>query len=284
MQKRKQYLLLIVGTFLMGIAYKCIYDTAGMVTGGFSGIAIIVKNQTQGMIEGGVPLWLTNTILNVPVFIVAYIVKGKKFVTRTLIGTILLTVYLGVLPNVGFALEDLLLTAIFGGIINGIGIACVFLAFATTGGTDMIAAIIQNYVKHYSIARIMQVIDGLVVIAGAFIFDIRKALYAVIAIYVTTFVSDRVIDGLNFAKGVYIISDEYEKISQEILSRMHRGVTLLDGKGMFSNQERPLLFCVVSKKESVLLKEIAKSIDSKSFIIVSDVREVMGEGFGQYSQ
>lgn len=284
MRTGRRYLLMIFGTLLMGFTYKCIYDSAGLVTGGFSGIAIIVKNQTQGLMNGGVPLWMTNTVLNVPVFIIAYLVKGAKFVKRTLAGTVLLTVYLAILPNFDLAFHDLLLTAVYGGVINGIGIACVFLALATTGGTDLIAAIIQHFVKHYSIARIMQIIDGIIVIAGALIFDIQKTLYAVIAIYVTTFVSDRVIDGLKFAKGMYIISDHYDEIAKEVLNRMHRGVTLIEAKGMFSNQERPLLFCVVSKKESVVLKDIAKSIDSKSFIIVSDVREVMGEGFGHYSQ
>lgn len=280
----KRYILLLAGTLLMGVAYKSIYDMVGMVTGGFTGIAIIVKNQTQDLIVGGIPLWVTNTVLNIPVFIAAYKIKGKEFVKMTAVGALFLTIYLAVLPTFNLDNIDLLLIAVFGGLINGIGIAMVLLAYATTGGTDMVAAIIQNYLKHYSVVAIMLILDGIIVVVGVFIFDIQKSLYAVIAIYVTTIVSDRVMDGLKFAKGMYIISENYINIAENIMQNVNRGVTILQGTGMFSNKPRPVIFCVVSKKESVMLKDIAKTLDPKAFVIVSDVREVLGEGFVNNSQ
>ena len=275
----RQMILTVIGTFLMGVAYKSIYDTSGMVTGGFTGIAIIVKRCTLGIVDGGIPLWCTNAILNIPVFIVAYIVKGKSFVKRTFVATVSLTIFLAILPTFEINNTDLLLTAVFGGTICGCGIAMVLLASATTGGSDLIAAIIQNYNKHYSIARIMQFIDGIIVVAGVFIFGMRTSLYAVIAIYVTTIVSDRVMDGLKFAKVIYIISDKYKNISEIIMKELERGVTTLNGNGMYSNTEKHVIFCVVSKKQSVIVKEIVMLEDPSAFVIVSDVREVMGEGF-----
>ena len=280
----RQMTLTMIGTFLMGVAYKSIYDTAGMVTGGFTGIAIIVKSCTVGIVDGGIPLWGTNAILNIPVFIVAYIVKGKDFVQRTFVATASLTIFLAILPTFKMDNKDLLLVAVFGGTICGCGIAMVLLANATTGGSDLVAAIIQNYKKHYSIVRIMQFVDGIIVIAGAFIFGMRTSLYAVIAIYVTTLVSDRVMDGLKFAKGIYIISDKYQIISQIIMKELERGVTTLNGTGMYSNTEKHVIFCVVSKKQSVIVKEIVTAEDPNAFVIVHDVREVMGEGFVKNSQ
>jgi len=278
LEKIRPFLLIAVGTLLMSTAYISIYDSTSMVTGGFTGIAIIIKHQSSYWIEGGVPLWVT------PLLIIAYIVKGKLFVGRTLFATLFLTMYLAILPKFSLTKDDLLLAAVFGGVFNGTGIAMVLLSYSTTGGTDLIASIIQHYIKHHSIARIMQLLDGAIVILGAFIFGIQKSLYAVIAIYVTTLVSDRVIDGLKFAKGIYIISEKYNEISQCIIEEIGRGVTILKGTGKYSNKERPVIFCVVSKKQSIEIKRIAQIYDPSAFIIVNDVREVMGEGFVKNTQ
>lgn len=284
MEKIRPYLLILGGTLLMSIAYIAVYDSASLVTGGFTGIAIIVKHQSAFWIEGGIPLWVTTLVLNVPVFVIAYIVKGKHFVGRTIVATLCLTTYLAILPKFSLTESDLLLSAVFGGVFNGAGIAMVLLAYSTTGGTDLIASIIQHYLKHHSIARIMQILDGAIVLLGAFIFGVHKSLYAVIAIYVTTLVSDRVIDGLKFAKGIYIISEKYEQIAQCIIDEIGRGVTIIKATGKYSNKERPVIFCVVSKKQSIELKRIAQVYDPAAFIIVNDVREVMGEGFVKNTQ
>ena len=284
LEKTRPFLLIAIGTLLMSTAYISVYDSTSMVTGGFTGIAIIVKHQTAFWVDGGIPLWVTTLVLNTPLFVVAYIVKGKHFVGRTLFATVFLTMYLAILPKFSLTKSDLLLAAVFGGVLNGTGIAMVLLSYSTTGGTDLIASIIQHYVKHHSIARIMQLLDGAIVILGAFIFGLQKSLYAVIAIYVTTLVSDRVIDGLKFAKGIYIISEKYDEISQCIIDEIGRGVTILKGTGRFSNKERPVIFCVVSKKQSIEIKRITQIFDPNAFIIVNDVREVMGEGFVKNTQ
>ena len=160
-----EYLLIIIGTGLMATAITSCFDAAGMVTGGFSGIAIIVKAGTKGLYGNGVPLWVTNLVLNVPVFFLAAKIKGFSFVKKALMGDLSLTVWLAVLPAWKLS-EDIFLAALYGGILQGVGIGLVFLGGGTTGGTDLLAAIIQKYMKHYSIAQVMQFVDGAVVVAG----------------------------------------------------------------------------------------------------------------------
>lgn len=273
------YFCILLGTSLMAIAINCIYDPIGLVTGGFTGIAIIVKQLTGGLVEGGIPLWLTNLALNVPVFLLGWKVKGLRFLGRTAFATIALSFWLYVLPVFSMGVEDFVLSSLFGGVIAGIGIGFVFMARATTGGTDMVAALIQHKLKHYSIVQIMQVIDGIVVLIGACVFGIPRALYAIIAIFVTSWLSDWLIEGVKFSKIAFIITDKKDGVTREVLERMNRGLTGWDATGMYSGTGKAVLFCVVGKKEIVDLKEIVANVDQQAFIVVSDAREVLGEGF-----
>ena len=273
-----EYMLIIIGTALMATAITSCFDAAGMVTGGFSGIAIIVKAGTKGLYGNGVPLWVTNLVLNVPVFILAAKIKGFSFVKKALMGDISLTVWLAVLPAWKLS-EDIFLAALYGGILQGVGIGLVFLGGGTTGGTDLLAAIIQKYMKHYSIAQIMQFVDGAVVVAGMYVFGVERALYAIIAVYLVTKVSDGIIEGLKFSKSVYIITDKPDEVSRMVMEDIDRGITGIRAKGMYSGNDKLMLFCVVGKKELVHLKEMIDEIDPKAFVIVGDAREVHGEGF-----
>ena len=234
-----EYLLIIVGTGLMGTAITSCFDAAGMVTGGFSGIAILVKAWTKGLS---------------------------------------LTIWLAILPAWKLS-EDFLLVALYGGLLQGIGIGFVFLGGGTTGGTDMLAAIIQKYLRHYSIAQIMQFIDGAIVVVGMYVFGVERALYAIIAVFLVTKVSDGIIEGLKFSKSVYIITDKPDEVSRMVMEDLDRGITGISAKGMYSGEDKLMLFCVVGKKELVHLKEKIDEIDENAFVIVGDAREVHGEGF-----
>ena len=274
----RDYILIILGTFIIGFAIKNIYDPVGLVTGGVTGIAIIMKKQL------GIALWVTNTVLNIPLFIASVKLKGWRFIKRTLVAAVSLSVSLYIIPEITFLADELLLVALFGGIISGAGVGMVFIAQATTGGTDMLAALIQRALPHYSLAQIMQVLDALIVLVGASIFGITYALYALIAIYTVTRVSDDLIEGMKFSKVAFIISPRTEEIAQAIMDQMDRGVTALNARGMYSGVTRDMLFCVVSKKEIIQLKELVVGHDSQAFVIVSDAREVLGEGFIEYKQ
>ena len=279
-----EYGKLISGTFLMAAAIKWIYDPVNMVTGGVSGLAIVIRFLTSPFLEGGLPLWLTTTILNIPLFAAAIYFQGFRRLSRTVTATIALSFFLAVLPDMAFQSEDMLLTALFGGVVSGIGTGLVLGAQATTGGTDLLAALLHRWIRHYSVAQILAVLDGIVVAAGALVFGLEFALYAVIAVFVVGRVSDGMIEGTKFAKQAYIISEHSQEIAKEIMDRMDRGVTGLKAFGMYSGQEKNVLFCVVSKKEMPQVRDIVHQIDSKAFVIVSDVREVLGEGFIEYKQ
>ncbi len=274
-----EYMLIVIGTGLMGFAITSAFDAAGLVTGGFSGVAIIVKAWTESFIEGGIPLWMTNFCLNVPVFLLGIKIRGFAFAKKAFIGDMCLTVWLAVLPGFSIAGDDLLLTAVYGGIFLGAGIGLVFLGRGTTGGTDMMAALIQTRLRHYTIAQIMQIIDGTIVLVGAYVFGIQKALYAIIAVFIVTKVSDGLIEGLKFSKQAYIITEKPQEIAKMIMEEIDRGVTGIFAQGMYSGEKKMMLYCVVGKKQIVLLKERVDEIDPKAFVIVSDAREVHGEGF-----
>lgn len=278
------YVMLIVGTGLLATAIQCIYDPISLVTGGFTGIAIIVKALTSQLFAGGIPLWFTNIALNVPVFLIALKVKGKRFIGRTLMGTFLLSAWLYVIPPIDLTQGDYILAAVFGGVIGGTGMGLILLSKATTGGTDMVATIIQHYVRHYSVVQIMQILDALVVLCGFYLFGIRAALYAIVAIFITSKVSDGLMEGFKFSKVAYIISDKHELVAKCILEDLDRGLTGLKAKGMYSGEDKCMLYCVVSQKEIVQLKEIVAEIDPDAFVIVSDAREVLGKGFLEHSK
>lgn len=275
----RDYLMILAGTALIAFAVASIYDSVGLVTGGFSGLSIIVKRLTESLIPGGIPLAVTNLVLNVPFFLIAIRLKGIRYIIKTLFATGMLSVWLSVLPVIPLAQGDLLLSALYGGVLMGVGIGMVFAAQATTGGTDLIAAIIQHFWKQYSIADIMQVIDALIVLAGASMFGIQMALYAMIAIYLVSKVSDGLIEGLKFSKAAFIITEKPRELSEALMREVDRGVTGIPARGMYSGDEKNMLFCVVARKEIVRLKEVALEVDPAAFVIVTDAREVLGKGF-----
>ena len=275
----RDYLLITWGTALVAFAVASIYDPVGLVTGGFSGLSIIVKRLTEPVIPGGIPLGVTNLVLNIPFFLIAIRLKGLRYIVKTLFATLMLSAWLSVLPVIPLAQGDLLLSALYGGVFMGTGLGMVFVAQTTTGGTDLIAAIIQHFWKHYSIADIMQVLDALIVIAGASIFGIQMALYAIIAIYLVSKVSDGLIEGLKFSKAAFIITEKPEELSAVLMKELDRGVTGISARGMYSGDKKNMLFCVVARKEIVRLKEVTLELDPGAFVIVTDAREVLGEGF-----
>ena len=275
----RNYLLIIIGTALMAFAIASVLEPASLVTGGFSGIAIIVKQYTGHLVPGGIPLSVTNLILNIPVFLIAIRLKGLRYLIHTLFATVMLSFWLSVLPVVPLAGDDLLLASLYGGILMGAGIGLVFVTGATTGGTDLIAALVQHFLRHYSISNILWVIDTAVVLVGVYLYGIQITLYAIIAIYLTSKISDGIIDGLKFSKAAFIITEKPEALAALVMEELGRGVTGISATGMYSGDSKNMLLCVVSKKEIVRLKELAKSCDPNAFVIVTDVREVLGEGF-----
>lgn len=273
------YLLVTAGTFLMAAGTNMIYEPLSMVTGGFSGIGIIIKKMMENHFGFAVPVGLTNIVLNIPLFIIAMKLKGSRFIKKTLYGVACFSVALLVVPPLKIVHEDYLMAAILGGALHGVGIGTVFSQNASTGGSDLLCTLLNRWFPGFSISEMLIAVDGIIVLAGMGTFGIRTGLYAVVAVFITGRISDALLDGLKFAKIAYVISDAPYEISESIMKQLDRGVTGLKGKGMYSGMDKDILMCAVSKKEVVRLIQIIKAVDENAFVIVSDAKEVLGEGF-----
>jgi uncharacterized membrane-anchored protein YitT (DUF2179 family) len=226
----------------------------------------------------GFPVGVTTLVLNVPLFLIGIRQLGGHFGIRTLLATILLSFFIDIIP-VPALTDDSLLASIYGGFLMGIGLGMIFRKKATTGGTDLMATLIHKHFPAISVAWVLFAVDFLVVVAAAIFLGLSQALYAVVALAVSARVIDLVQEGLNTAKAVLIISDHSHEISRRILEVMDRGVTLLNGKGAYTGNEKDVILCVVRRTQITQVKEITNSFDPAAFVLVADVREVMGEGF-----
>ena len=278
----RDIIFILLGTLVMAIAINQIYDPMELVTGGITGLGVMIKHLSARWMENGIPTWLTYAALNVPILIAALKVMGFRFVSKTVFAAASLTVFLTLIPTEPLFEADYLLSAVFGGVLSGVGTGLVFLTMSTTGGTETLGMLLQKRFPYYSVPRLLMIIDGIIVLSGAVAFGLNKALYSVIAVYVVAKVSDGLLEGMKFAKCAFIVSDKYEDIAKEIMYRLDRGVTGLNGEGMYTHAEKKLLFCIVGKKEIVRLLDIVYATDPQAFVTINDVREVWGEGYGAF--
>lgn len=272
-RKISSYGMLAVGTFFMAAGTNIVYEPMHMVTGGFAGIGIVLQEFFS------VPLWAVTVILNIPLFIAAFYRFGIRFLEKTFFAAVCFSLLLAVVPQFPVRHTDYLMAAIIGGSLNGLGLALVFRQSASTGGTDLLASLLKLRFPSISSGMILAILDGSVVIAGMAVFGLRIGIYAVMAVFITSWLMDRILEGFRFAKMLYIISDKPEEISAGIMEKIHRGVTALEGMGMYSKKEKRILMCAVSRKEAVTVIHFVKQLDSQAFIVLSDAREVLGEGF-----
>lgn len=274
---------IFAGTFLMALGINLAFDPMGLVCGGVTGLAIVVKYLTGFIWDGGIPVWLSNLLFNGPLFIVALIKKGKKYIAKTMFATVMLSVWIYLIP-IYQLFDDYILATLFGGVMTGAGIGMVLARMATTGGTDLLSALIHDKLKHITIPQLLAITDGAIVLLGAVVFGVENAMYAICVVYICAKISDGMLEGLKFAKMAHIISDKAEEIAQIILTDVDRGATGVKVQGMYSKEEKKMLICVVTKKEIVELIDIVHKIDPSAFVIVNDVHEVRGEGFIEITQ
>lgn len=280
--KKQELLLILLGTTLLALGINWFLAPIGLVTGGISGVAIIVKEVSKNTIGFTIPLWATNICLNTPLFLITFKQRGFKFAQKSLYAVLWTSValwYTDYIPNIFAVEQDILLSALFGGALLGCGIGLVLKSSATTGGTDMLASIIKFKHPRFPITKLMLGIDGVIILGGMFVFGQQKAMYAVLSVFVTTKVIHSILEGMNYAKAAFIVSDKNEEIATAIMEQIPRGVTGLQGRGMYSKDEKEMLFVVVSPKQITNLRDIVQEIDEKAFVTIADVREVLGEGF-----
>jgi uncharacterized membrane-anchored protein YitT (DUF2179 family) len=288
---RNDYILIIIGSIIAACAINVFLVPHRLAPGGISGIATVVYY----LAGKSLPVGAIMLILNIPLFIFGFKFIGRKFIARTIFSTILLSVIIDFLKPYTemFARQlelenpsgraDYLLYAIFGGFFMGIGLGFVFKSGATTGGTDLAARIVHHFNPGLSIGKTLLAIDTAVILLAAVVFkSFLLALYSVLSLYISSKIIDIMLEGINFAKAVYIISDHADDIAEDIMKELDRGVTALKGTGMYTGTEKKVLFCVLHRGQLTPLKSIVKKIDPSAFIILGEVTEVLGEGFKTY--
>ena len=281
-QQIKDYFFITIGVAMLAVAIMVFWEPHSLVTGGISGLAIIIFDYTEGAGLGTptIPIPLTIFILNLPLYALGFKIMPREYFVRSVYGYAMLVFWTWVFQFLPQMDTDVLMGALCGGVIAGVGVGFVFRARATTGGSTLIATMLHRWIfRHYSVAKILFVIDAMIILVGLYMFGANTTMYAVLSVFVATKLTDTVIEGLNFSKAAFIISHSSEAIADRIMSETHRGVTIIPSRGGFSKTEQNLLLCVVAAKEIVNLKQIVYSIDERAFVIVTDVREVLGEGF-----
>jgi uncharacterized membrane-anchored protein YitT (DUF2179 family) len=261
----------------MTSGYHFFFIPNKIAPGGFSGLGTILYYQF------GFPVGAVTLALNVPLFLVAWRQQGIAYTLRSLVATLLFSVLLDILPEV-IVTEDLLLASVYGGGLVGVGLGMVVRSGASTGGTDMLANLITKRVPGMSFGVTLFIIEAVIVGLSAVAFGPQSALYAVLVILMTSKLVDAMQEGLNAAKAFFIISNRGNEIASKILTDLERGVTALNGKGMYSGEERVVLLCIIHRAEMGKLKALVRDCDPAAFMIVSDVREALGEGFAQLPQ
>lgn len=267
-----EYIYVILGAAIVAVGFNVFLFPNQIASGGVSGISTILAN-----VFGWSPGYVQYAF-NIPLFIAGVVLLGKNFGLKSFVGTITLPLFVILTVTWEPWTNNPLLGALFGGIFVGIGIGFVFKGNASTGGTDLLAQIITKYTG-LTLGTSVLVIDGIIAISAAIVFDVEKGLYALIGLYVTTKTIDIIQLGFSQSKMVYIITTKEAEMRDAIFQNIDRGVTKMPAIGGYTGQERPVLMVVVYQTEFTKLKQIIKIVDPQAFVIVSNAYEVLGEGF-----
>lgn len=264
----------ILGSFVISIGISLFLLPNQLSSGGIAGIGTIIYYLLK------IPMGTTIILLNIPLFLISILKIGKSFFVKSLIGTISLSTFIDCLDKFKPLTQDRFLACIYGGIIIGVGTAIILKVNSSTGGTDMVTYIAKKYKPSIKTGNIIFIIDIIIVTLNMFFFrEIEIGLYSGIAIYLMGKIIDILFEGIDFTKLIFIVSKKSEEIAEKIGKSIERGTTGIYGKGMYTNEERLILMCAVTRRDVSKVTEIAKKIDKNSFIIITNSREVLGQGF-----
>lgn len=269
-----RYAQIVLGALLTSLGDNLFLIPAHLLTGGISGIAIVIYYLT------GLPVGAQNFVYNLPILYLAYRMFGRHYAFDTIFGTVVLSILLDLTHFVvdWNVCANIVLNSVFGGVLTGIGFGMVFRVNANTGGLDVVGAVVKKYYA-IDMGTVVFVLNFLIVAGSAFVCTLEEMLFTFISIYVIAELTNRVAAGLNREKSIVIISGEAEKICTDIMENVHRGVTYLDGRGGLTKEPRGILFAVVSLTQVGRVKTIVRHHDPQAFMIVSDTSEVTGKGF-----
>jgi uncharacterized membrane-anchored protein YitT (DUF2179 family) len=273
----KAIILILTGTFIMAAGYVYFISPYKLAPGGVYGIAIVLHHMF------GFPIGLSALAMDIPLTIIGIKILGPRFGWKTVLGFVSMAGFVDLLSyfqgDVPLVEGDALLSAIFGGVLIGVGLGLVFKSKATSGGSDIIAMMINKYTR-IPLGQLMIIVDSIIVLVGLVAFkDWKIPLYSWIVIYITGKVVDLILQGANYDKALFIISDKYDEIRAKLLTDMSRGGTLLNGKGMYSEENKQIIFTIVNRREVEILKEFVYEADPDAFISVMNTQEILGHGF-----
>jgi uncharacterized membrane-anchored protein YitT (DUF2179 family) len=284
----KVYSLIVVGTFIMAAGFVLFINPYKIVPGGVYGIAIVIHYLTEGAFTFwplGIPIGLLGLAMDIPLTLTGMKILGPRFGVKTIVGFILTASFMDLLTwfigrNDPLELGDqILLASIFGGVMIGFGLGLIFRSRATSGGTDIVAMIINKYTG-LPLGQLLIIVDSVIVLIGLAAFgDWKIPLYSWIVIFITGKVIDITLRGISYEKTMFIISDKHEEIRQKIIVDLDRGGTMFVGKGMYSEQEKNMIYTNVSRREYQILKDYIRQIDPDAFVTVIDANEILGHGF-----
>jgi len=264
----------IIGAAIMAFGVALLLLPNQLSSGGVSGITTIIYYLFN------IPMGTMIIAINIPLFIFAGYRIGKEFFVKSLIGTISLSIFIDLFDKFPPITTDRFLASIYGGVIIGIGTAIILKVGSSTGGTELVANLIKTYNPYISISRYLIIIDIIIVSLNVvFLGHIEIGLYSAITIYLYGKLVDIMFEGIYFTKLLIIISDKNEEIASAIVNEVKRGVTGLYGKGMYKNKDKLVLICAASRRDVYKIKDLARRIDKRSFIVVANAREVLGKGF-----
>lgn len=275
------YIFMIIGCICYALSLRMFLIPNSIVGGGVSGVATIIELTT------GLPAGLFILLINLPILVMGFKLMGWKFILNCLITSASLsgiTELIALFGDISIT-DNKILASAYGGILQGLGIGCFIKFNMSSGGTELLGRITHRLIPVFSIATHVAILDAAVVVSGAIILlNPENVLYALILIFISAKVSDLIVSGLNKAKLCYIITDKPEEISDFLISHSPRGVTLLNGEGMFSKTPKGVLLTCVKFNQISSLKDWVKQIDKKAFVIMTDANEVYGKGFADISK
>ena len=272
------YALISIGAVIQAVGLRLFLVPADLASGGVSGISQLINHYTHW------PIGLMILIGNIPLFILGWrFLGGPRFALRTALAIVVYSLVVDLIPRLNILpaqglTDDIFLNSLYGAVVSGVGYGLVYRARGTSGGSDILARILNHY-RSVSMTQSYLMVDSAVILAAGFVFGWKQALYAIVTLYVSGIVSETVLEGPGTVRTALIVTNEPEAVAQRVLTDMERGMTILQGKGAYTGVDRPVLYCVISRSEVSQLKAILQEVDPKAFMVIGQAHEAVGEGF-----
>ncbi|MFV0365218.1 MAG: YitT family protein [Mangrovibacterium sp.] len=283
----QDYTYITVGSLIMAIGYVYFITPYKIVPGGLFGIGIVVHYLTQGVFSWapeGFPIGVFNLLVNIPLTILGIKLLGPRFGIKTVVGFVLSSIFMDVITYLRPEpltplVSDVLLSCVFGAVLIGVGVGLIFKSRATSGGSDIVAMIWAKY-SNIPLGTLVIYVDSIIVLFGLFAFqDWQIPLYSLLVIYISGKAIDVTLEGVTYNKALFIVSNQHEVIKRKILDDLERGGTVFHGKGLYTDDEKQIIYTVISRREVAILERFISDVAPDAFITVMDVREILGEGF-----